>query len=139
MENNRISRLALLRGALAVTAGLLVPAALASPAASADEWVRIGQREVDRKSDKDTFELDGENFRRLRFRVSDSDVRIHDIVVHFENGERFRPAARALYAEDKRSRVIDLPGKSRSIDKVVFKYGNLPGGGKAEVTLYGRR
>jgi hypothetical protein len=34
--------------------------------------------------------------------------------------------------------VIDLPGGARSIKKVEFRYGNLPGGGRAQLELWAR-
>jgi hypothetical protein len=33
--------------------------------------------------------------------------------------------------------VIDLPGGARVIRRVEFRYGNLPGGGRARVELWG--
>ena len=33
-------------------------------------------------------------------------------------------------------RVFDLPGTRRSIHSVEFRYGNLPGGGRAEAELW---
>lgn len=35
-----------------------------------------------------------------------------------------------------RSRVIDLPGDRRYIDNVTYDYGNIPGGGAADVELW---
>ena len=36
------------------------------------------------------------------------------------------------------ARDIDLPGGGRAIRRVEFRYGNLPGGGKAQIELWGR-
>lgn len=34
--------------------------------------------------------------------------------------------------------MIDLPGDKRVIKHVTFEYGNLPGGGRAQVELWAR-
>jgi hypothetical protein len=36
------------------------------------------------------------------------------------------------------TRDIDLPGDRRGIKKVELKYGNLPGGGRAQVEVWAR-
>jgi hypothetical protein len=41
------------------------------------------------------------------------------------------------FAPNTKTRVIDLPGGARVIRRVEFRYGNLPGGGRAQVELWG--
>jgi hypothetical protein len=43
-----------------------------------------------------------------------------------------------IFKNGETSRVIDLPGDKRTIKKVEFKYANLPGGGRAQVELWGK-
>jgi hypothetical protein len=43
-----------------------------------------------------------------------------------------------VFGQGSWSRDIDLPGGDRAIRKVEFRYGNLPGGGKAQLELWAR-
>ena len=77
-------------------------------------------------------------FDQLTMVVSDSDLDLQDFTIVFTGGERWSPKLKHLFKEGARTRVIDLPGKDRTITKVELAYANLPGGGKARIELYGR-
>jgi len=70
--------------------------------------------------------------------VKDSDLEMADLVVAFENGDRFEPKLKHIFKEGQRSRVIELPGANRYIKNVTVLYGNLPGTGAAKVEIWGR-
>jgi hypothetical protein len=119
-------------------AAFVIPAGLVPQPAEAQEWMRLGSKRVDGRRDRDSIEVDrGGRFRALMFRVSDSAARIDDVVVHFENGARFRPTVRRVFSRGSHSHVIDLPGRRRDIDRVTFRYSDLRGRRRAEVTLFG--
>jgi hypothetical protein len=104
-------------------------------------WERLGSRLVNGKGDRDTIQvgkLEG-HFRSIRFRVKHSAVRMHDVVVVFGNGDKFSPPTRDTYDAGTSSRVIDLPGDKRVIRRIEFRYSDLPGGGAAEVEVWGHR
>lgn len=103
-------------------------------------WELLGQRTVQGRVDRDEIAVgrrDG-RFGRIRFEVSGSAMELYDVVVVFANGDRFSPRVRLVFAEDSWSRTIDLPGGARVIRRVTFRYGNLPRGGRARVSLFGR-
>lgn len=103
------------------------------------DWDKLGERKVDGKRDRDVIKVgkkDG-RFRAIAIVVEQSDVELYDVIVTFGDGTSFSPPTRLTFAEDSRSRVIDLPGDARVIRKVEFRYGNLAGGGKAQVELWG--
>ncbi len=62
---------------------------------------------------------------------------MYDIKIVFGNGEDMHPDTRLLFGKGSWSRQIDLPGNTRVVRRVEFKYGNLPGGGRARVKLFG--
>ncbi|MGV3723248.1 MAG: hypothetical protein ACO1SX_20300 [Actinomycetota bacterium] len=102
--------------------------------------VRLGSKEVDGRRDRDTIEVNARGrFRGIVLRVTDSRARIHNVVVHFENGETFRPVLRRDFRPGASSHVINLPGRARDIDRVTFNYSDLRGRGEADVTLFGVR
>ena len=103
-------------------------------------WTLLGEQTVQGKRDKDTIlvgKYEGK-FDQIQLVVLDSDIELKDLTVHFANGEKWSPALKTSFKEGQRSKVIDLPGNNRSINKIELLYANTPGGGKAKVAVYGR-
>jgi len=64
---------------------------------------------------------------------------MHKMVVHFHNGETREIELRDNFTAGSESRIIDLSGNRRIIDKVVFCYYTKDfANGKATVELWGR-
>jgi hypothetical protein len=102
-------------------------------------WTQLGQQVVHGKNDRDVISVGKRagRFSKLTIVVEDSDLIMKDIVVTFGNGEKFEPKTKVVFKENSRTRVFDLPGEARGISKIEFRYGNLPGGGKARVEVWG--
>ncbi len=111
-----------------------------APAAPNARWDKVGERPVDGKVDHAAIVVgrDDGKFDAIQIRVEGSSLVMLDIKVTFGNGETFEPKTRLVFDKDSRSRVIDLPGNTRNIKRVDFKYANLPGGGKAQIELWGK-
>jgi hypothetical protein len=77
-------------------------------------------------------------FRQLMLVVEESDVEIFDLDVKFDRGRNWDVPVRHHFRENQRTRAIDLPGDRRIIKRIVLRYGNLPGGGRARVQVWGR-
>lgn len=103
-------------------------------------WEKLGERVVNGAQDRDVIHVGRAEgvFTTIEVRVDGSALVMEDIRVVFGNGEVFEPKTRLVFSKDTRSRAIDLPGNRRIIKRVEFKYGNLPGGGRAHVELFGR-
>lgn len=101
---------------------LLVP--LTSFAADRDGWVRLGELHVRDRTDRDTLEVGVKKgrFEAIQLRVKGRAVQFHDLKVHFENGDVQDVALRSVIRAGDRSRVIDLEGGKRAIDRIVFLY-----------------
>lgn len=102
------------------------------------DWTKLGERWVDGARDRDVIEIgrrDG-RFRRIMIVVEHSALEMFDVVVRFEDGSHFSPPTRHVFSADTRSHVIDLPGGARVLRSVEFRYGNLPGGGRAQAELW---
>lgn len=136
-----------------ILAGLLVMAACATRTRTVvveheghgeghgrEGWEKLGEREVNGKIDHDIIDVGAREgrFRKMMFVVENSAIEMFDVTVHFSDGSDWSPATRLVFPADTRSRVIDLPGNERFIKSVHFKYGNLPGGGRARVELWAR-
>ena len=138
--------------------GLALPAALtlaslASPAQAqqvvqpragqAGEWRLIGQTHADHAADHDVIIVKGpfDNFRRIKFKVTDAPLNMQHMVVTYDNGAPDRIDIRQNIPQGGESRVIDLRGiGKRSVRKIEFWYdtkGFLKG--KADVTVFGMK
>ena len=102
------------------------------------DWNKLGERWVDGTRDRDVIPVGGRDgaYRRIMIVVENSALEMHDVVVRFEDGSAFSPPTRHVFAANTRSHVIDLPGARRDIRSVEFRYGNLPGGGRAQAELW---
>lgn len=103
-------------------------------------WDKLGERMVDGKVDRDTIGVTRAEgrFTRVMVVVEHSALEMYDVDITFGDGEHFSPGTRYIFGKDTRSRVIDLPGGARVIRKVEFRYGNLPGGGRAQIELWAK-
>ena len=102
------------------------------------DWSKLGERWVDGTRDRDVIPV-GERYgayRRIMIVVEHSALEMNGVVVHFDDGTAFAPSTRHVFAANTRSHVIDLPGARRNIRSVEFRYGNLPGGGRAQAELW---
>jgi hypothetical protein len=104
-------------------------------------WTMLGERTVDsNRADYDRIEVPrGEGrFRKLTVVVLDGDLEMIDMLVELGHGEPFHPEVNAFFRENTRTRVIDLPGETRRIRDIQFRYRNLPGGARARVQVWAR-
>lgn len=105
-------------------------------------WNRLGERVVNGAGgvDRDSIAVTNSEgrFTSIQLRVEHSSLDLYDVVITFGDGTTFSPRTRLVFAQGTNSRVIDLPGGARVIRRVDFRYANLPGGGRAQIELWGR-
>ena len=103
-------------------------------------WDKLGERWIEGGVDHDVIEVgrDDGRFRVIKLKAEHSALEMFNIVVIFGDGSKFSPDTRLVFDQGEWSRDIDLPGGDRVIKRVEFSYGNLPGGGKAQLELWGR-
>jgi hypothetical protein len=107
------------------------------------QWRVIGQTHADHSADHDVIVVNGpgDNFRKIKFKVTDAPLNIQYMLVTFDNGGRDRIDVRQSIPKGGESRAIDLKGSgTRSIRKIEFWYdtkGFLKG--KADVTVLGQK
>ena len=109
----------------------------------AGSWRLIGQTHADHSNDHDTIVVQGpfDNFRKIKFKVTDAPLNMQYMLVTYDNGQPDRIDVRQNIPQGGESRAIDLKGVGqRSLRKVQFWYdtkGFLKG--KADVTLFGMK
>jgi hypothetical protein len=104
------------------------------------KWDKLGERVVNGGGDRDAIVVgrDDGKLAAIQLKVEHSALELDDVVVTFGDGTTFSPKTKLVFGQGATSRVIDLPGGKRTIKRVDFKYANLPGGGRAQIELWGR-
>ncbi len=127
--------------ALLASLVLLGQTASADVAWESKGWVKLGERDVDGRLDKDTITVGAYEgkFSKLTLVVDKSDLELLDFEITFGNGQKHNPNVRHLFKEGARTRVLDLPGDERVIKSIALKYKNIAGGGRAQVQVWGWR
>ncbi|HEY7370313.1 MAG TPA: hypothetical protein VIA29_10530 [Thermoanaerobaculia bacterium] len=122
----------------ALVALLLFGLAAAAPA---DSWEFLGERAVTDRVDHDVIAVTAArgDFHSLKLAVRGRAVDFHRVVVHFGNGTSKEIELRQTIPAGGETRLIDLPGNDRVIQKVTFWYDARSLGGQARVRLFGRR
>src|SRR6185503_4996815 len=127
----------------AFIAVLIIPALSFTPlknTASAQRFDKLGERKVKFKSDKDVISgrWDGW-YEALKIKVRGGSLNMEKMIVYFRNGETQEIPLKNNFTDGSESRVIDLPGAKRLIEKVVFWYeATSADGNKPTVELWGR-
>jgi len=101
-------------------------------------WTLLGSQTAKGGNDHDTITVgryEGK-FDQVTMVVTEGDVAIKDLSFVFGNGEKWSPSLKHVFREGARSRVIDLPGNTRTIAKIDILYASPPGQ-KARVWFYG--
>jgi hypothetical protein len=107
------------------------------------EWRLIGQTHATHSVDHDTIFVQGpfDNFRRIKFKVTDAPLNLYRMVVTYDNGVPDKIEVRQNIRKGGESRAIDLRGiGKRSVRKIEFWYetkGLL--NGRADVTIFGQK
>jgi Protein of unknown function (DUF2541) len=144
MQRTRIAVLALFAViTLSASAGALAQQVARPNPGAAGEWRLIGQTQASRGADHDAIIVMGpfDNFRKIKFKVTDAPLNMQHMVVTYDNGAPDKIDVRQNIPQGGESRAIDLRGiGKRSVRKIEFWYdtkGLLKG--KADVTVFGMK
>ena len=105
-------------------------------------WDLLGQLKVNFIKDKDVLEVHSTNkYTAIRFKVESHDIRLNNLSVYFQNGDKLSPAIDEIIPADQSSRDIEIASDGKYITKIEFKYrttGNFFKG-RANVLVFGKR
>jgi len=138
------SKTFLLKILLVVLAGIILTACGSSRRTFGLEegWELLGERKVNFVRDKDVMEVSSRNlFTAIRFYVEEKDIRINDLKIVFDNGDKMEPALDDVIKAGEQSRVIQLAADGRRISNIEFKYRSMGSilEGRANVVITGKR
>lgn len=123
---------------------LISSAATAAPLPVLDVfhgWEKLGEKKVNFKADRDEIRVTAHDglFTALKLTVKDAGINLHRAVVHFANGQTQTVNVKQNIARGQSSRVLNLNGNRRIIQKVVLYYDTKNRARqRATVELWGR-
>jgi len=105
-------------------------------------WHKIATTTVDLTKERDEVAVLGaDHFSAIKLMVSGAPIDLQDLEIWYENGVKQDVAMRTPMEVGKESRVINVEGGHRDIDKIVLVYKTMPNrkDEKAEVTIFGMK
>jgi hypothetical protein len=105
------------------------------------KWELLGTRKVSFRLDRDVMPVTWRegSFNAIRIVVRNGSLNMQKCIIHFENGGTKEIELRHNFAGKSASRIIDLPGNKRLIEKIVFWYDTKNVSRKrATILVYGR-
>ena len=119
---------------------LLLFVASGATAAFAQEWKKLGQKDVDFNVDHDRIiAREKGGIREIHMSVKNAPVKFTRVVINYRNGEKQEVEFLENVQLGGDTRAITIEGTGRTIDSVDLWYEtDSLGGKKAKVTVYGR-
>ena len=118
------------------------PCAIETNESIDDLWVRLGTTTVKSDLDRDVINITARRggFKKMKIKVKAASLDMKKIVIHYGNGNTQSVAIRKNFSAGTESRIIDLEGNHRFVEKVVFWYKKDKWySNKPIVTLWGRK
>ncbi|HEV3483563.1 MAG TPA: hypothetical protein VGR97_14690 [Candidatus Acidoferrales bacterium] len=105
------------------------------------QMVLLGTTRVNMGADQDTVRVGKQagTFRAIQLRVNGGAVNFQRVVVQYGNGTRDQIQVRSNIPAGGKTRIIDLPGDRRIIQRVDFWYSKAHWLTRPTVSLYGVR
>lgn len=108
--------------------------------ASAQKWVKLGQKDVDFHIDHDTIVAKNKgHIREINLRVMYAPVKFSRVVINYKDGTKQDVEFLENVSMGSQSRSLTIEGDGHVIKTIDLWYEtNSLGGKKAKVTVYGR-
>ena len=105
-------------------------------------WDLVGETKVNFVRDRETITVYNTNrYTSLRFKVEKRDVRLNDVKIVYQNGDKLSPTLDDNLVADQYSREIELGPEGKNVRSIEFKFrttGNVLKG-RANVLVFGKR
>jgi hypothetical protein len=120
---------------------VIVGSSFIQPAHSAI-WFLLGEKKVGFGVDHDVIRFSNwrDDVRQIQLRVSDGPLKMYDMKIYFDNGGVQDVALRSNFRQGSESRVIDLDGGLRHLDRIEFTYETKGfARGRSRVAVWGHK
>jgi hypothetical protein len=105
-------------------------------------WDLLGEKKVDFVRSTDVIEVHSSyKFTAIRFKIEKHEVRLSELKITYQNGDKLEPALDEILPADQYSREIELAQDGKFVNKIEFKYrttGNIFKG-RANMLVFGKR
>ena len=105
-------------------------------------WDLLGEKKVDFVRSTDALEVHSTyKFTAIRFKIEKREVRLSELKITFQNGDKLEPSLDDILPADQYSREIELSQDGKFVNKIEFKYrttGNIFKG-RANLLVFGKR
>jgi hypothetical protein len=104
------------------------------------KWQHLGTKSVDLKMDKDQMMVTAYegSFSKIKLKVTKAPVHIKHITILYANGDTQQLDFNKDFSAGETSKIIDLKGNKRVIQKMTFQYKTIASGqGRSKVTVWG--
>jgi hypothetical protein len=105
-------------------------------------WELLGETKAGFIRETDVINVTSRNqFTAIRFKVEGHEIKLSDLSVYFESGDKLSPAVDEMIPAGHESRLIELALEGRTITKIEFKYRTNSSilKGKASILVFGKR
>ncbi|MEP7231401.1 MAG: hypothetical protein ABI691_14165 [Ginsengibacter sp.] len=105
-------------------------------------WELLGETKAGFIRETDVINVSSRNqFTAIRFKVEGAEIKLSELAVYFESGDKLSPAVDENIAAGQESRLIELAADGRSITKIEFKYRTVGSiiKKKASIVILGKR
>ncbi|MDQ6889072.1 MAG: hypothetical protein M3Z56_02150 [Bacteroidota bacterium] len=105
-------------------------------------WDLLGETKAGFIRETDVINVNSRNqFTAIRFKVEGHGIKLSDLSIYFDNGDKLSPAVDETLAAGQESKLIELAADGRTISKIEFRYrtdGSILKG-KARILVFGKR
>lgn len=105
-------------------------------------WDLLGEKKVDFVRSTDVIEVHSSyKFTAIRFKIEKHEVRLSELKIDYQNGDKLEPSLDDILPADQYSREIELAPDGKFVNKIEFKYrttGNIFKG-RANMLVFGKR
>ncbi|MEO8862360.1 MAG: hypothetical protein ABI358_13100 [Ginsengibacter sp.] len=86
-------------------------------------WVVIGETKANFIRETDVIKIYSlDKFTDIRFRVEDRAIKVSEMTIYFENGDKLTPNVDDVVEPDQYSKIINLADNGKKLDRIEFKY-----------------
>ena len=105
-------------------------------------WELLGETKAGFIRETDVINVSSRNqFTAIRFKVEGAEIKLSQLGVYFESGDKLSPAVDESIPAGQESRLIELAADGRTITKIEFKYRTVGSiiKKKANILIFGKR
>ena len=105
-------------------------------------WELLGETKAGFIRETDVINVNSRNqFPAIRFKVDGAEIKLSELGVFFDSGDKLSPAVDETIPAGKESRLIELAADGRTITKIELKYRTVGSiiKKKANILVFGKR